>query len=645
MRTDLLALTEQSLVALANRGLVKRATRDVEAGTGPTVTTDADGTVRGQFADGTETTLPQGKDGVCSCAASGVCRHQLALILAYQQDNTAPAELVRWSPGELADTLDQHLPAAVLTKAKRALTAGFPVRLHRPTPEQPEPAADLGSCTVRFLVPRDLGYVHVDGTRQDAVALAVWAFREADEKGLTGDDVELDVGGRATAGPDTTTALDQTGSVATAGSVAMGASMAGAVDLASRILVEGAMHTGTSLAPAFARVERELAELRFPLAAVADLADQLAAYRSRAAHYRPERVADLLAELHARHRATRKGGATPASRVLGSDEPAETPLNRVRLTGFGCRVNAGAVEVYLADPNGTVLVLRKNWETDETGALLAGKRLAGATLAALAAGNVVSESAARSASRVVRLVSSRVGKTTVTPSNGGWDTLAGPTLVRDLAALDRTLANLAPRLVRPRVEAEHVRAITVAEVLDIGYHPGDQRLDAVIADESGTRAMVSATHRAAAPGALDAVNAALRSDLRFVAGAVRRTRGTLVVDPTALVVGTTVVVPDLASDDGSGGLSGPSAAPTDKVTAALDGALGVCAEAAHRGLRHLPSDFERRVAESAVSLREVGLSKAAVVVNRFAAALSRPEAAVSSWIDAQIRLTTTADAR
>lgn len=623
MRADLLALTEQALVTLANRGLLKRATRDLDAGAGPTITTDADGTVRGQFPDGTETTLPQGKDGSCGCAASGVCRHQLALILAYQRANAAPAELVRWSPGELADALDQQFPAGVLTKAKRALSAGFPARLHRPTAEQPEPAADLGSCTVRFLVPHDLGYVHVDGTRQDAVALAVWAFREADEKGLTGDDVELDVGGQPTRTH----------------------SMASAVDLATRVLLDGAMHTGTSLAPTFARAERDLADLRFPLAAVADLADQLAAYRARAAHYRPERIADLVAELHARHLAAGFDGGTPASRVLGSDEPAETPLNRVRLTGLGCRVTAGLAEVYLADPSGTVLVLKKQWDGTETGAEVAGRRIGGTTLAAIATGNLVSESAARSASRVVRLVSSRVGKTSVTPSNGGWDSLAGQVLVRDLAALDTTLANLAPRLVRPRVEAEHLRVVAVAEVLDIGYHPGAQRLDAVITDAAGTRAVVSATYRPTSPAALDAVDTALRSAPRFVAGAVRRTRGTLVIDPTALVVDSTVVVPDLAPGDGSAALHGATSPSTDGVTAALDSALGVCAEAAHRGLRHLPPDFERRVTEVAASLRETGLTKAAAVLSRFAVEVRRPETAVSAWVDAQVRLTTTADAR
>ncbi|HET9143102.1 MAG TPA: hypothetical protein VFO68_27310, partial [Actinophytocola sp.] len=416
-----------------------------------------------------------------------------------------------------------------------------------------------------------------------------------------------------------------------------------AVDLAGTLLRDG-VPAGGALAATFARTERALAGLRYPLAAVADLADQLSAYRARAAHYRPERVADLIAELHARDRAVRAGGATPAARVLGSDEPAETPLHRVRLTGLGCRVTGGTAEVYLADPAGMVLVLRGHWPGGQTGAELAGRRMGGSTLAALAAGTVVSESATRSASRTVRLTTGRVGKTTVTPSTG-WDALSGAVLVRDLAALDRALAQAPPRLVRPRVAAEHLRAVAVAEVLGIGYHPGDQRLEALVADPAGGTARVSATYRPAAPGALDALDSALRADPRFLAGTVRRTGGTVVIDPTAVLVGSAVVVPDLAPGDGAADLSGATPEPPDRVTAALDAAVAVCAEAAHRGLRHLPAGFAERVGDAAADLLAVGLPKAAATLTRFAEALTDPVTAGTAWVDAQIRISTTRDAR
>lgn len=88
-RADLLALTPDTLAALANRGLVKRATKELDAGTAPGLTTEPDTTVRARFDDGITAVLPPGvglENGSCSCAAPGVCRHLVALVLAYQRD-------------------------------------------------------------------------------------------------------------------------------------------------------------------------------------------------------------------------------------------------------------------------------------------------------------------------------------------------------------------------------------------------------------------------------------------------------------------------------------------------------------------------------------------------------------------------------
>ncbi|MFI1094959.1 hypothetical protein [Streptomyces sp. NPDC020917] len=89
IRADLRALTPDTLAALANRGLVKRAEKDLASGSGPAVTTGDDGTVRGAFPDGTATELPPGTalDAAgCTCGARGVCRHRIGLVLAYQRD-------------------------------------------------------------------------------------------------------------------------------------------------------------------------------------------------------------------------------------------------------------------------------------------------------------------------------------------------------------------------------------------------------------------------------------------------------------------------------------------------------------------------------------------------------------------------------
>ncbi|WNV84673.1 SWIM zinc finger family protein [Umezawaea sp. Da 62-37] len=629
MRDDLRALTPDALAALANRGLVKRATKDLDAGAGPTVETDGT-TVRGRFADGVEVELPAGvplSSATCSCGASGVCRHRIAVVLAYQRrDESAPA-FTAWSPGSIDDTaLAALLGTRGLAAAKRSHAVGYSVRLRRPTAADPAATAELPSCTVRFLVPGDLGYAHSDATaarRDEFVAHAVWAFREADGLGLVDDVVRFDVVGSAR--PDR-------------------AGLADVLELADRVLLDGAAHADPVLDSRLRRAGAELGGrgLHWPAAAVNDLVDQLVAYRERSARYHPERFAELVAELHARHRAT---GAR--SQVLGADVPAETPLDRVRVTALGCRVR-GTVEDRTAEVffacGPTTLVLRHRWPLAEdespTGHDLAARRLAGTTLGALAASNVVSEAASRNASRVLRLAKGRVSRTSITPVGRAWETLSEAVLVRDLAAESAALDRLPPRLVRARVEAELVRVVEVAEVLSVRYFPGAQRLDAVVADGFGATAMISATYRGACPGALDALAEALESVPVLVSGSLRRVGGVLVVDPIAVLTGDGLVVPDLAPVRGASLVPGDHAPESDLIGAAVDAALAACAEAAHRGLRHVTPSLRTRLDDVAAELRRVGLHGNAAAVSAFGEELS-----ARTWVDAQVRLLTTAECR
>ncbi|MFB4309296.1 hypothetical protein [Actinomadura sp. GTD37] len=649
VRADLLSLTPDALAALANRGLVKRAAKDLDAGRGPEITVAADGGIGGAFPDGAETSLPAGaglEAAACSCAATGTCRHRVCLVLAYQR--TAPTgpeapapDAAAWSPGAFDDdALARVLGQRALTAARRTLRAGYSAALRRPTADDPVAHAELATCTVRFLVPDELGYVHTDAVaavRGEVTVLAVWAFRAADERGLTGGEVRLDVGGAP--GESRAAAPD--------------AALDAAADLAGQVLLEGAVHAGPVLATALGRTAADLAGrgMHWPAAALGDLAAQLAAYHERGAGHDPARVAELLAEVHARHRAAR---GPDRSQVLGTDERAETPLARVRLTALGCRV-AGTAEhrtadVFLAHA-GIALVLRRRWDVPDgtrlTGADLAGRRVLGAPLRSLAAANIVSESAARSAGRVVRVAAGRVAKTTVTPLGNAWETLPGGLLVRDLAAEARALDALPPRLVRPRVEAELVRAVEIAEVRDIGYHPGSQRLEAVVADAAGTTAAVSADYSPHRPAALDALAEALAAAPRVLTGGVRKDRGGLVIDPFAVLTGDGVVVPDLAPGEGTAALDAPAPAVGDPLAHVLTEALAGCAEAAHRGLLHTPPGLRERIARAGADLDRAGLRTAAGAVAALAAALAAddPHRTARAWAAAHIRLLTTAELR
>ncbi|WP_101789203.1 hypothetical protein [Nonomuraea indica] len=648
MRTDLLGLTTDALAALTNRGLVKRAGREAA----PDLRTDADGTVHGDFAGGPTASLPPGglDAARCTCGATGVCRHVVGVVLAYQHRHAGPAagppagtgehaqaegrdsDPPDWSPGQVSDDeLTARIGARLMTAARRTERTGYTARVRRATAADPAPQVELATATVRFLIPGDLGFVHTDavaGSRDDVIALAVWAFRVADELHPGMREVRVDVGGEAGMGG--------------------GSGLERALGLAGTVLREGAAHLGQGWEATIADVQRRLdaAGSRWPLLAVGDLAEQLTAYRERSAHYRPELLASHLAELHARHRAVTRPGATLRSSVLGTAEAAETPLRRARLESLGCRIRSlgdrRIAEIYLAHSDSAmVLVLRRAWDDD--GAAPARRRIAGSTLAALATGNLVTESAVRSASRTVRLATGRISRTTVSPSRGDWGELSPSLLVTDLAALGRELDALTLRPLRPRVEAELVRVVAVSEVVAMTYAAGDQRLDALIADQAGNTATVTATHTGAAPGRLDSLAAVLageEGELRFVSGVAGRTAGGVVIDPIGLAAGGRVVVPDLRPAGGSGPLAVAGTDQHDPLTAVLIDARGLLAEAAHHGLSHLPPTYDARLATAARRLDTLGLRRIAQAVTALAAARSQDsgEAVERTWIDAYLRL-------
>ncbi|MEU5820329.1 hypothetical protein ABZ798_04295 [Streptomyces sp. NPDC047803] len=649
-RPDLLALTPETLAALTNRGLVKRAAKDLDAGPAPELTTDADATVRAVFADGTATVLPAGTgldDGSCGCAATGVCRHLVALVLAYRRGaaeapaGTAPAD---WSPGALDDdTLAKALGARPVAAARRLFRQGYSAVVHRPTSERPEPWVELPSCTVGFPVPDEIGYATTDASaalRAEVVALAVWAFRAADAAGATEPSVTVRVGGGGSAGA----AEDDRPPPEAAAAPAALAGLDAATALVDELLLEGAAQAGPVLTGALARARDALAAdaLHWPAAALAELVDQLTAYAERGAAHRPELVAALLTEVHARRLASGVPGA------LGTGEAADTPLRRVRLTALGCRVRGTAdslvAEVHLAHPDaGTVLVLRKRWDDAATGHALVGRRLLSTTLGALATGTLVSESVRRTAARTLTISRGRLGTTAVTPVGSSWTRLPAPLLVEDLAALTASWEGRPPRLIRPRVAAEAVRVVALSEVEDIGYDPGEQRLEAVVRDAAGNRAVLSAEYRPQCPGALDALADALRRGPTHVSGEVVREGGGMRIDPIAVLTPTGVTVPDLAPGDGADGLGLMAERAPDPLTAVLDEAVAALAALAHGGLSRPSVAALHRIGEAATALHRTGLGRAAALLRavRSAAAdttAADATAAPAAWLEAQLHI-------
>lgn len=642
-RHDLLALTPDALAALANRGLVKRAAKDLDAGTVPTVALAADGTLTAVFPDGAETALPAVgglEASTCTCGAAGKCRHRIGAVLAYQRAQDAPEAAPAAAPPkaeplatpaaitdeELREVLGHH----ALKGAEQTRRAGYTARLTWPGPDRPA-AAELPAANVSFLVP-GLGYVHTDATgpaRDTAIVLAVWAFREA-----AADAATVSVGGGAAAD-----GLDE------------------ALTLAERVLLDGATGADGVLRAALQRESKALTRRRahWPAGAVDDLVDQLERYEDRSASYDPQRLAALLAELPSRARAARHAEGTPAAQILGSEEADATPLTLVRLTGLGARVGTEGetrtLEIYLAQPEtGMVLAVQRDWPVPKNGALtgaeLASRRLAGCKIGALASGNTVTEAASRTAARALRLGTGRLAKTQVLPLGLAWHDLPDSLRATNLDALADELAARPPALVRPRVTAESLRVIAVEEARLLGYDPASQHLTAEITAPKGGTALLRVPHRAAAPGALEAAEKALLNGITAVAGHVHRHRGDLIVEPTALLTEDGPVVPDFAPGDDTAELAASDLAPeTDPVSAAIEGALIACADLAHQGLRSAREPSRRRVEAAAAELQRVGLQRAATDFVHLSKTLADEDdpAKCTAWTAAAVRMLVTAE--
>ena len=662
-RADLLALTPQSLAQLANMGLVKRAQRELDDGLGPALVESDAGEVTGTFPDGVVAVLaPQRslKDSACTCGATSVCRHRVAVALAYAPwhaaarakdpaPKDAPTDAVLqppakpWSPGDLDDdTLARAAGPRVFERARATARRGLVATVERGS----VPVAKLPACTVRFLVPRELSYARcdcVDGAAAcEHVALAVWAFREADR-----------------VAPGTQAVVVSLGSeerLSTVAEDALADTLTLACDLLARGL-EAFQPAPTRFAQLTARLEREGFAWVLDLARELEIA--LEGYHARSALYGARELTALLAELRARTRAALADAPElPARFVLGRGEARCTELDHVRLVSLGARLSADGrarfADVFLADPDtATVLRLRKRWDPQEgaapeNGEDLGRRRVTGAvSLRVLAYGQLVSKSVRRLANRTVEIGASRAALSSVTPHAGDHSALPSPLLVRDLAAHAERVARLPPGALRPRVLAEDVHVVAISAVRGAAYSSSEQRLVATLADEVGSSFTLTLSHRTAAPHAIDAVRAALDAGPRFVSGTLTATGRGFALAPLSLTTDSGLVVPDLSGPTRVRALPPlalrRTSSPLEEALTATEAALEeLCAV----GLGSATPGALTRLRRAAHQLDDAGLAglarRALRVVERTLAGETRE--AADAWLDAAARLSLTREA-
>ena len=346
LRNDLLALTPDDLASLTNRGTVKRALRELEAGDLSYEIAEEDDDLVVRWSDEIVCRFPAGgalHDAACSSGAEGISRHLIRSVLAYQQHCRSgeapeaseasgqsaaaaalqPSVIAPWDPGQIADeALVSRLRQAAVAKARQRFTQGVLVELTRGA----KPVARFldSPCTLRFLVPGDLRYVSADcdsSLLATFVPLAVWAFRRLPPEQTSGlvafQQAVLDVP------RDLLAELDA---------------------LLAELGVSGIAGCAATWPQRLLRLEASLrkAGLVWPAELLVDLHEQCAAYQGHDARFDPLEATGLIGEVLARARAIRNGTtAVPQLLIRGSASDRTTDIAGGRLIGLGLGVRLG----------------------------------------------------------------------------------------------------------------------------------------------------------------------------------------------------------------------------------------------------------------------------------------------------------------
>lgn len=614
-RSDLLALTQDGLIQLANAGLVKRGLREQASGQGPQLLETADGTVEARFADGTLTRLAVGRspgDATCTCPASGICRHRVALVLAYQaqgatpstQEGQAPVQpaVTSWNPANFADeSIDTQLSSSGRNELLRLLRQ--PLEIHLDHGQVP--SARLPMATVRFLVPNELAYARCDcslGQNCAHIALAVRAFRLGREQSAT----RVSLGSSTVSMPPEVLAAGE----------------------ATDALLERLLREGITAGPGVylqgieaALRAAESAGATWLILALQALETQINAYAGRSARYSERETLALATELFARPRANGSNGPGLGF-SLGIGEAMETAMAQTRLVSLGARLRGNPREIVasilLADTDtGSALLLEKTFTPKSPEEVLdlvtlPGRNLSpGLSLRALARGQLLTAVARRRADGSLVLGAGRGGKTALMPHAGRYD-VPSPLAATRVETLTERLAERPPFFLQARHRVRDVHVFRVDRFIGQAWAPGAQLWKAAVelSDDGGTL-YLERHHDAGAPQAMNILFAAAEGKygpVRQIAGTVRFEGGVAICDPWSLSADT-LVVPDV---DSAAHPSEPPLFDLESTPFSLtEEVLEWLAEAVHLGNRRLPADYVARGQALATRLRGAGYNEAA----------------------------------
>jgi hypothetical protein len=638
LRIDLMDLGTDALMALANPGFVKRAQKDVAAGTLPSLHQDVDGTVHALFDDAVRTSMGPDvslRDAVCSCTASGMCRHRVTLVLAYQASNAGVAnsaaadadvvldsEPTSWSPARFDDAV---IAAAV---TPQVLEQARKLALERPVAtviSGSVPAVYLPMSQVRFFSSTGLAHARCDcqlGIGCAHVVLAVWAFRQAQETHPGVAEVTLEVRPFGVGMLDAPSAL-------------MGTETAIRVqqqvqDWLWSLWRDGASQPLLGLEARYEALMADLSQLGWTW--VREELDTmwqiLQALARRSNRFDMDDLVRASAQLCLRlqgaaHADGASGPRVPASQILGIGQQGEVALDLLRLISLGMECwrddSSEGASIIFADPDTqAACVLERAWprSADDSIDSLLNRRVAGYPLRLLGAGQIVTKAAKRRANASLELGSKAQHTSVLALSPKAWDDLLAPIRFDTLYALLQHLRSRPPAGIRSGEAGGnwHVVDLTELTLDDWAWDGAQQTLFARWYDAGQIALSANLAYQGLTPGAVDALARALNGEwgaVRAIAGPVWREQGGVAIRPMSVLTEQRAVVLALEpkAPQAMTLQEMPMAASANQ--AMLRESLYLLGQLMRQGLRHAPPSLRSRLGAQAAQLDEAGYAHVA----------------------------------
>ncbi|MBM9502820.1 hypothetical protein JWG44_21435 [Leptospira sp. 201903071] len=525
MRQDILSLSLQELEILTSKGTVNRAVKEVESGIQGEWKETQDGNTEVNWEDSVACVLPENasiQDFVCNCPSTGICRHIVRTVVAYQKRSIVKIgeSQISWNPGDIEDEiLKSFLSAPSIAKAKSVFDSGVTIELDRTE----APIAKIqGLGTVHFPVPNDIRYARSElrgSLGEQTIAIAVWAFRLTKEKtGFVSTEVrKIGIPIYITERADT---------------------------ILKEIVEYGFQSVPEHIKTSLSELERSCLQegLLWPADILSELREEYAKYLMHDSRFDPDRIVYLLGEWFVRADALKENkGEIPFSVIAGDSKKYSSELTARTLIGLGSGVralkNGIVVSSYFTDPNSDEVLLSERFlecPVEEpfhaVGNLPAIK---GITHLEFGRSSVVAASIKKTASGILQFGNKAISN----PHTFRFEFLHEEIYYDDFKNAIRTISKRPPRALGPRSAAGNFLVLKTHRFEEPYFDEVFQRLRFEVQDKNGTVADVSFPYYSRASDGLENLRHCLAdSSLRYLCGAVSNISGQLHIQPVSAVI-------------------------------------------------------------------------------------------------------------